>query len=164
MSVPEKDRLQRKMMGVLLHHVRVRSGRSQAELAAALRVSRHRYAQYELGQNEITLPELEIVAQQCGVALGFFFDDQVAVEDDAGELPAFILVRLQRKVLGIRMREARHCAGKSQKECAAALQVSARTFAQYEYGEKEISQDQLSTLASFLGVPADHWATQTTQT
>jgi transcriptional regulator with XRE-family HTH domain len=161
MSVPDKDSLQRKMMGVLLHHVRVRAGRSQAELAAALHVSRNRYAQYELGQNEITLPELEVVAQQCGVALGLFFDDQVTVDDDAGELPAITLTRLQRKMLGIRMREARQCADKSQKECAAALQVSARTFAQYEHGEKEIPQDQLQVLASFLGVPAGHWAIQT---
>ena len=155
MPGPDKDSLQRKMMGVLLRHVRVRSGRSQAELADALHVSRHRYAQYELGQNEITLPELEVVAKQCGVPLGFFFDDQSTVEDEGGELPTVMLTRLQRKMRGIRLREARQCAGKSQKECAAALQVSARTFAQYEYGEKEIPQNQLEALASFLGTPLE---------
>lgn len=161
MPGPDKDSIQRKMMGVLLRHVRLRSGRSQAELAAALHVSRHRYVQYELGQNEITLPELEVVAGQCGVPLGFFFDDQAAVEDDGCELPAIALARLQRKVVGIRVREARHCAAKSQKECAAALHVSARTFAQYEYGEREMPQTELEALASYLGVPLEQLTVQT---
>jgi transcriptional regulator with XRE-family HTH domain len=161
MSVSDKDSLRRKMMGVLLRHVRLRSGRSQAELAAALHVSRHRFAQYELGQNEITLPELEIVAEQCGVPLGFFFDDQAKVEDDGCELPALVLARLERKMVGLRVREARQRADKSQKECASALNVSARTFAQYEYGEREISQAELEALAACLGVPLEQLTTRT---
>ncbi len=160
MSGPDKDSIRRRMTGVLLRHVRLRSGRSQAELAAALHVSRHRYAQYELGQNETTLPELEVVAEQCGVPLGFFFDDQAAVEDDGCELPAIVLERLERKMVGIQVREARHCAAKSQKECAAALHVSARTFAQYEYGEREIPQTEMETLASYLGVPLEQLTVQ----
>ena len=163
MSGPDKDSIRRKMMGVLLRHVRLRSGRSQAELAAALHVSRYRYAQYELGQNEITLPELEVVAKQCGVPLGFFFDDEATVEDDGCELSAIVLARLERKMVGIRVREARQCAAKSQKECAAALQVSARLFAQYEGGEREIPQAELEALASYLGMPLDHFAIRTTK-
>jgi transcriptional regulator with XRE-family HTH domain len=155
---PDKEAIRRKVLGVLLRHVRVRSGRSQTELAAALHVSRNRYAQYESGQRDLSLPELELVAELCGVPLSYFFDDKATVQDEGGEPACQVTLRLQRKILGTLLRQTRLQAGKLPKDCAAALGISTRLFAQYEDGEREIPSGQLETLAAFLGVPASYFA------
>ncbi len=84
MSQPDKQVLRQKIMGALLSHARVRAGRSQADLAAALHVSRQRYAAYEHGQQDLSLAELEAVAQLCGVPLGYFFDGELLTYHPAG--------------------------------------------------------------------------------
>jgi len=155
---PDKQAVRRKVVGLLLRHVRLRAGRNQSELAAALHVSKHRYAQYEQGQGEISLPELELVAELCGVSLSYFFDDKSEVADEGAESPCQIAPRLQRKIMGALLRQARQRAGKSQKECAAALGVSTRLIAQFESGDKEIPALELASLAAFLGVRADYFA------
>ena len=67
MDKPDLQVIRQKLIGILLRHARLRAGRSQTELAAALRVSRYRYAQYERGERDLSLPELELVADLCGV-------------------------------------------------------------------------------------------------
>jgi transcriptional regulator with XRE-family HTH domain len=80
------------------------------------------------------------------------------VEDEGAESPCLIAPRLQRKIVGTLLRQARQQAGKSQKECAAALGVSARLITQYESGEKEIPALELAALAALLGVPASYFS------
>jgi len=157
-SETETQAIRRKVTGVLVRHARLRAGRSQAELAAALHVSRHRYGQFELGQRELSLLQLEAIAAQCGVPLGFFFDDNAPVEDDGFEAPSQVVPRLRRKIVGALLREARQCAGKTQKECAAAAHVTSRLIGQYEIGDKDIPPSELEALAEFLGVPASRFA------
>jgi transcriptional regulator with XRE-family HTH domain len=154
----EKQAIRRKVTGVLVRHARLRAGRSQTELAAALHVSRHRYGQYELGQHELALPQLEAIAAQCGVPLGFFFDDNAPVEDDGFEAPSQVVPRLRRKIVGALLREARQCAGKTQKECAAAAHVTPRLIGQYENGDKDVPPSELEALAEFLGMPVSHFS------
>jgi transcriptional regulator with XRE-family HTH domain len=158
MSTLDKQAIRRKIMGTLLRHARVTAGRSQAELAAALHVSKYRFAQYERGDGEISLPELERVAELCGVALGYFFDDEAQVEDEALEIRHETAPRIKRKTLGALVRLARDRANRTQKDCASLLDVSSRRFSQYERGEVEISPSELETLASYLGVSLDHFS------
>jgi transcriptional regulator with XRE-family HTH domain len=157
MERPDKQVIRLKIMGTLLRHARLSAGRSQAELAAALHVSRHRYAQYEHGKREISLPQLERVAELCGVPLGYFFDDEAVVEEEALEIAHEVTPRIKRKVLGALLRQARLRAEKTQKECAEVLGVSARLISQYERGEKEMSTAEIQVLAPTLGVEASHF-------
>lgn len=161
MSGLERQAIHRKITGLLLRHARVRSGRNQADLADALHVSRRRYTQYELGQSDITLPELEQIASLCGVPLSFFFDEQSAVQDEGAELACQTAPRLQRKIVGAQLRQARQRAGKSIKECAEVLGVTTRLLCQYEKGEKDIPPQELEALASYLGVSVGSWAVVT---
>ncbi len=65
---------------------------------------------------------------------------------------------LRSKILGILLRKARTKAGKSQKECAQALNCSPHTISQYEYGRKGISLPELEVLAYLFDVPlTDFW-------
>ncbi len=158
MSEPDKQAIRRKATGVLLRHVRARAGRSQAEVAAALHVSRRRYGQYEQGHTDISLPELELVASLCGMPLGYFFDETAAVEDEGSEVACQVASRLQRKIVGTLLRQARQCAGKPAKDCAAALGVSTRMIGQYEKGERGIPPSELEVLACLLEVPLGYFA------
>jgi len=141
-----------KIMGVLLRHARQSAGRSQAELASSLHVPTSRYAQFEHGQREITLPELEVVAELCDVPLGFFFDHTASVEDDGSSAKVPVIPRLQRKLVGALLRQARQCAGKSQKEVAEAIHVAPRQLSEYESGEREVPADDLRALAAYLSI------------
>ena len=158
MRKPDKQSIRRKIMGTLLHHARVSAGRSQAELAAALHISASRYAQYEQGKHDVLLPELELVAELCGVPLGYFFNDEAEVEDESLEISHLFEPRIKRKILGALLRQARNLAGKSQKEVAELLGVPSRRVAQYESGEAEMPAAELETVASNLGVQAGYFA------
>jgi transcriptional regulator with XRE-family HTH domain len=158
MGEPEKQVIRRKLLGALLRHARSSAGRSQAELATALHVSKYRYAQYEQGQQDLALPELELLAQLCGVPLGYFFDDEATVEDSNLEVSHLTAPRIRRKVVGTLLRQARQNAGKSQKDCAAILDMPPRRLSEYERGERDIPSSELEALAPHLGVPVDYFA------
>ncbi len=64
---------------------------------------------------------------------------------------------LRSKILGILLRKARTKAGKSQKECAQALNCSPHTISQYERGRKDISLPELEVLAYLFNVPLTHF-------
>ena len=155
MGEPDKRALRQKIMGTLLSHARVRAGRSQAEVATALHVSRPRYAAYERGQQDLSLPELETVAQLCGVPLGYFFDDKASAEDTAVESPILLRARVRRKAVGALLRMARLTAGRTTEQCANLLGVSARRVNQYENGDMEIPLTELAALASYVNAPTD---------
>jgi transcriptional regulator with XRE-family HTH domain len=157
MGEASKEAIRGKMMGVLVRHARLRAGRSQAELADALHVSRGRYVDYESGKRELSLPELEVVADLCDMPLGYFFDDVQAVEDESLDTAHVALPRIRRKILGTLLRQARQCAGKSLKDCADWLGISPRYVSQYEGGDREIPASELEALASYLNVEPGHF-------
>lgn len=64
---------------------------------------------------------------------------------------------LRSKILGILLRKARIKAGKSQKECAQALNCSPHTISQYEYGRKGISLPNLEVLAYLFNAPLTYF-------
>lgn len=152
MDKPGLQVIRQKLIGILLRHARLGAGRSQTELAAALRVSRYRYAQYERGERDLSLPELELVANLCGVPLDYFFDEQTAVEDEGLDTRRLMAARIQHKIVGILLRQARRHAGRSQKECAAVLGIPPRRVSQYESGKRTIPPSKLEALASYLDV------------
>lgn len=155
---PDKQVIRQKIIGILLRHARLRAGRSQTELAAALHVSRYRYAQYERGQRDLSLPELELVAELCGVPLDYFFDEQAVVEDEGRDMRRLMASRIQHKIVGTLLRQGRQQANKSQKECASLLGISPRRFSQYESGKRPIPLSELETLAPYLGVSPSYFS------
>lgn len=152
MEKPQEQMVRQRILGILLHHARQRAGRSQAELAASLHISTSRYAQYEHGQREPMLSELEVVAELCEVPLGFFFDDEASVEDEGTGLPQVAAQRIRQKIVGAQVYQARRCAGKSQKDIAQALGIPPRHISEYESGERAIPPSELTALASYLNV------------
>jgi transcriptional regulator with XRE-family HTH domain len=154
---PQEQMIRQRMLGILLRHARQRASRSQADLAASLHISTSRYAQYEHGQREPLLSELEVVAELCDVPLGFFFDDQASVEDEGMRVPQAAAQRIRQKMMGAQLHQARQCVGKSQKEVAEALGIPARHVSEYESGDRAIPASELTALASYLNMDPGHF-------
>ncbi len=157
MAEPDKESVRRKMMGALLRRAREAAGRSKAEVASSLHVSEYRYSQYERGDRDLSLSELETVAALCGVPLGYFFDEEAALEGDGIRILHRDRPRLRNKIVGTLLRQARLQSEKTQKECADLLGVSPGQISQYEYGEQEIPLSELETLAPILGVEMSYF-------
>lgn len=68
--------LRRKMLAVQVRQCRRAVGLSQQEMARLLERSTNRIAQYEHGDRDMPLSELEVVAERCGRALSDFMDEQ----------------------------------------------------------------------------------------
>ena len=156
MSEPDKQVIRQKIVGTLVRHARQVAGRSQRELAASLHVSTYRFRQFENGERDMQLPQLETVSELCGVPLGYFFDESASPADQEIEILQTDKPRLERKIMGALIRQARLNANQTQKACAERLGISSRRFAQYEYGQADIPPAELEMLADFLGVePGD---------
>ena len=74
--VDEIMTLRRKIIGVLLRQARLDAGRNQRQCAEALNCSAHKISQYERGQRDIPLPELEALADFLDVPITHFLDEQ----------------------------------------------------------------------------------------
>ncbi|MDY7040996.1 MAG: helix-turn-helix transcriptional regulator [Chloroflexota bacterium] len=64
----------RRMIGVILRQSRLEAGYSQKECADLLGCSTHRISQYEFGQRDVPIPELEALADFLSVTIERFFE------------------------------------------------------------------------------------------
>jgi transcriptional regulator with XRE-family HTH domain len=75
-SLDEVMTIRCKIIGVLLRQARLDAGKSQKQCADALSCSAGRISQYERGQRDIPLPELEALADFLDVPITHFLDEQ----------------------------------------------------------------------------------------
>lgn len=64
---------------------------------------------------------------------------------------------LRNRIIGLLLRDAREKAGKTKRDCAAALGVPTGVISAYEEGRKPISLPELEVLAYILKVPIAHF-------
>jgi len=69
--------IRRKMAGVLLRQSRLIAARSVEQIAQAAGVPPEYLEACESGAAELTVPQLELAAEACGVPIGNFFDEQL---------------------------------------------------------------------------------------
>lgn len=69
--------LRRKMLAVQFRQCRHNSGLSQREMAELLGCSASTISQYERGLRDISVAELELAAEPCGMDLSDFLDEQM---------------------------------------------------------------------------------------
>jgi transcriptional regulator with XRE-family HTH domain len=84
--------LRRRIIGVQLRKARESVGLTVAEVAQILDCSPETVVDYELGQKEISLAELELVAAECGLSLSAFSEDDTR-PISATELDSRVLAR-----------------------------------------------------------------------
>ena len=78
--VAKRSELHRKILGVKIRHARNRSGLNHKEVGQALGVSPNLVSEIELGQRNITLPQLEVMALIFNVPIIYFWSDDIVEE------------------------------------------------------------------------------------
>lgn len=68
----------RRIIGVLLRRRRLEAGHPQKECAELLGCSTNRISQYEFGQRDVPIPELEALADFLSIPIERFFDETAA--------------------------------------------------------------------------------------
>ena len=149
--------IRRKIIAVLLQGARLKSGKSKKDCAEALGVTAGVYTAYEDGGRDLSLPELELLANYFKVSIGSFFDNSDRLVEEEPTVPREQIVELRQRIVGALLRKARTDKSVSQKDLAATLGISPRRMTEYEFGQRPIPLSQLQTMADALDVPMNYF-------
>jgi len=157
MMKPQTMAIRRKIIGVVLRDVRLARRRTQKDCARVLRCSGKQVSQYEHGQRDISLPELEALAQYLQVPVLDLLSGKTPPLDDEPAPPSPQALRLRAKIIGALMRKSRLESGKSVEEIAEGMGCSPEELLLYERGSEEIPALRLQALAEYLEVPFERF-------
>ncbi len=149
--------LERKIIGVLIRAAREKAHRTVKQVAQQLGVTSARVLQYEVGAREISLPELELLAAYVRMPIAYFLSGETRIEEQAIPFPAPQVLRTRRAIVGAKLKQARLAAGKSARECAAAIGRAPSAMTRYERGVADIPITELELLARTVQVNLDYF-------
>ncbi len=149
--------IRRKIIAVLLQGARLKSGKSKKDCAASLGATVGAYTAYENGRRDLSLPELELLANFLNVPIGNFFDNSDRLVNEEPAVPRDEIVELRQRIVGALLRKARTDKDVPQKDLAAKLGISPRRMTEYEFGQKPIPLSQLQEMAEVLDVPMSYF-------
>jgi transcriptional regulator with XRE-family HTH domain len=151
--------LRKKILGVKIRHARNRAGLNLKEVGEALGVSPEIVAQVELGQRDVTLPQLEVMSLIFNVPLIYFWSDDI-IDQPNLNFPTREALAVRQRIIGALLRQARTEAGRSIEDLANALGVPAEQISDYELGKSPIPLHQLETLVNVLNVSLNYFLDQ----
>jgi transcriptional regulator with XRE-family HTH domain len=149
--------LRRKIMSVLVLGARLKAGKTKRDCAAALDMSVSAYSAYEDGRHDLSLPELEVLANFLKTPIMAFFDKPERLVVDEPELPYEQIVELRQRIIGALLRKARVSKGQSSKEVADLLGVTTQRLTEFEFGAKPVPLALLQELADVLDVSMSYF-------
>jgi transcriptional regulator with XRE-family HTH domain len=147
----------RQELGALMQAVRTKSGKPKRDCAQAMGVSAGVYTAYEEGRRDITLPELEMFAHFCDISVRLFFENTDRLAFDPPAIPPEKLIPLRQRIIGASLRQVRQDKGRTIKDLAQRLGVSARRVADYELGRLPIPLARLQIAAEELNIPVSYF-------
>jgi transcriptional regulator with XRE-family HTH domain len=149
--------LRRKIMSVLLLGARLKAGKTKKDCAAVLDISVAAYSACENGRHDLSLPELEVLANFLKTPVVTFFDKPERLVVEEPELPREQIIELRQRIIGALLRKARVEKGQSPKDAAEALGITTQRLTEYEFGAKAVPVAQLEELADILDVPMSYF-------
>jgi transcriptional regulator with XRE-family HTH domain len=149
--------LRRKIMSVLILGARLKAGKSKKDCAAALDMSISAYSASEDGRRDLSLPELEVLANFLQTPISAFFDKPERLVIDEPELPYEQIVELRQRIIGALLRKARVEKAQSSEEVADLLGVTTRRLTEFEFGAKPVPLALLQEWADVLDVPMNYF-------
>ena len=128
------------------------AARSIHDCARLIGIGSGRYAAYEAGSRQPSMPELEQLALFLQVPLDAFFDESeiaplVPTPIEVGEVMA-----LRARIIGARLRKARLDSGQQLAMTALALGMRARDLERFELAEKALPVGRLELAAHHFGL------------
>jgi transcriptional regulator with XRE-family HTH domain len=149
--------LRRKIMSFLILGARLKAGKTKRDCAAALDMSVSAYSACEDGRHDLSLPELEVLANFLKTPISAFFDKPERLVVDEPELPYEQIVELRQRIIGALLRKARVEKGKSSKEVADRLGVTTQRLTEFEFGAKPVPLALLQELADVLDLSMSYF-------
>ena len=143
--------LRRKILGVKIRHARSRAGLNFKEVGQALGISADAVSDMEMGQRDVSLPQLEAMALIFNVPVLFFWSEDNVAKNNR-DFPTQEAMVIRQRIIGTLLRQARTDAGRTQEELAKLLGVPVSQISDYEFGKTSIPLLQLETLAEYLNV------------
>lgn len=149
---PSALTIRAKIIGTLIRDARLARGRSIEECAQMIGISAEQFEGYELGDQMISLPELELISYFLEVPLDHFWEREPTF---ATEYPREFsnreqLMRLRNRMIGALLRQARLEAGLSPDELAAKTEIDAERIQAYEWGQAAAPLPELEALCGVL--------------
>ena len=149
--------LRRKIMSVLILGARLKAGKTKRDCAAALDMSVSAYSACEDGRHDLSLPELEVLANFLKTPITAFFDKPERLVVDEPELPYEQIIELRQRIIGALLRKARVEKGKSSRDVADLLGVTTQRLTEFEFGAKPVPLALLEELADVLDVSMSYF-------
>lgn len=152
----EETALRRKILGVKIRHARTRAGLGVTEVGQMLGVPTMAVTEIELGQRQVTLPQLEAMALMFNVPVTYYWSNSTLKEPDIA-FPTREAMSLRQRIIGALLRQARVEAGRTEHDLANLLRVSAGTIADYEFGREPIPFQELEAIAEYFNIPLSYF-------
>lgn len=145
--------IRNKILGALLKHARLRTGRLADEYAEVFGCSVEDILAWEGGAKPITLSELEVWAYVSGVPLSFFWDENALPPRRELKQPVRAVMQIRRKMVGVLLRQSRLIAARSLQDVAQTVGIASERLAECEAGKAELTVAELELAAQACGVP-----------
>lgn len=157
---PTVMQLRGKILGALLRDARLQTGKSTQEVAGLIGVSEQELERYELGNQAIALPELEMLSARLQMPLEHLLEKRAAKapERNPGIDPA-VQIKLRQRILGAKLRQKRLDRRFTIDDLASQLGISQPDFEAFELGLKPIPIPVLENLCAILGCPMSEFFT-----
>lgn len=151
-TIPSANTLRIKIIGALIRDARLKSGKDIPQCAQLIGVPVEKFEKYELGEEAISLPELEIVAYHLNTPLEHFWEnrpDSIS-EKQLNESSFQRLIPLRNRMIGASLRQARMDSDMSLQELADQAQMDEGLLESYEMGDVAIPLPHLEALGEML--------------
>ncbi len=157
-SMPKSEEitLQRKILGLKIRHVRTRAGVSLREIGQALGMAADEVAEIEVGQRDVSLPQLEIMAVLFSLPVTYFWTD-APLEEVEREVPTLKAMAIRQRIIGVLLRQARTESGHSLEEMGNFLGITANQISDYEFGNTAMPLIELEAVAKWFNIPITYF-------
>lgn len=151
----EYNRTRAKILGVLIRDARLHAGRTVADCARVLGSTPEAFTAVERGIENLSLPDLEVLAMYLGVPLDHFWGDKTLGAPHRINYDD-ILIERQRAV-GQALTAAREAVERSAADAAKELEVDVETIEAYEAGTTAVPLFHLEKLGRYYGHSLQHF-------
>ena len=143
-----------KILGVLIRKCRLEAERSLTECAIFMDAEPGLVEDWEYGESEPSLPQLELLAQFLNGRGSLTGGD--ALTADRAAQDEYMLLR--RRLIGALLRAARESSGRSLEGLSESAGLEARQLRSFEFGEEKIPVSNLTALAQALQLDMSYFA------
>ncbi len=144
--------LRAKIIGALIREARLAAKQSPEECAQVIGVKPETFDALELGEQAISLPELETLAFFLDVPLEHFWerDSLAEIRPERSLTSPEQLMKIRHRMIGALLRQARQEAGFTLETLAERAQLSTEQLEAYELGQEAVPLPVLEILTGLL--------------